>query len=526
MKSFKDILLCIISGIFTALGFIYPSFNFIIWFSLVPSFYVLFKDYNKKASNGFFVMFIYGIFFNLLLYSWLWQLYPLDWCGFTKIQGGILVFFAWSLLSLLQALFPACLGFIFIKLNKTIHLEWFVITLLWIIMEWLQGIGICELTWGHLANSQYNNTYIIQSVSLFGSLFVSGLIVMANAVFAQYLQNKKYLYIVIFFTIFIANFAYGYNMINSFLSYSTNINISLIQANINTSEKWDKNYLNYVVRNYINLTTLAYENSEEGLDLVVWAETAIPIELTENEYLLEECQHLSKEIDADILIGTFEEIDGNTYNAVLKISPDNSEIISNHKQRLVPFGEYIPFKDILEKCFPQLKNINLSSFDLTPAKTLETMSIDNYIVGNLICFDSIFPEIARNLVSDGANFLAVQTNDSWFNGSAALHQHLSQSVLRATENHRYTIRCANTGITAVISPTGEILSALQPLTEGYLNYSISLIKGKTLYTQLGDIIALVSIFVLIIIYIIRSLFVEIFKDFNKNQKYSYKKHKK
>lgn len=505
-KKSPNHILCILSGIITAIGFKSPDYNFLIWFSLIPCFYVLFSPNIRYIKQSFCVMFYFALTFYIVLFSFLWGLYPLDWRGFTNNQSIILILVAWIGLSLFEALFVALMGVLWFLLNKVIRIKWLTITLLWIIMEWSQGLGSVGFTWGRLANSQYNNSYIIQSVSIFGSLFLSAIIVLANSFIAVHLHNKNnYKYIIAFFCIFIINFGYGYYRINNIQHSDKTIQASVIQANINTAEKWDSDNLYNILDIYTQLTKIADNNSEKKLDIVVWAETSIPVNLSEESEFLNTCHEIANFIGSTILVGGFENIENNSYNAIFAISPSDKNKQSYHKQNLVPFGEYLPLRNILEKFIPSLENIAASSQDINFGKKKDVITTSNAIVANLICFDSIFPEVARQQVIDGANIIAVETNDSWFNGTAAIQQHLSQSVIRAVENNRYVLRSANTGISAIISPIGKIVSALQAETSGYINYEVELIDDKTLYTELGDIIVFLSMFLLILIGFISSL---------------------
>lgn len=512
--------LCMISGAVTAVSFKIPNCNFLIWFSLIPCFYVLFDSNITKLKQSFLAMFSYGITFYSILYYFIWSIHPMDWTGLTKNQSFFLILLAWILISILEAIFTAVLGAIWFELSDIFKLKWLVLALLWIIMEWLQGLGSLGLTWGRLANSQYNNKYIIQSVSLFGTLFLSGIIVLANSLVATYLHNKsKYIYAISFFIVFGLNFGYGYFKLNNIESSDKQITASIIQANINTEQKWEDDSVYKIFSIYEQLTEIADNNSDNPRDLIVWAETALPIVLNKNDEFLEKCFKLSKSLKSTILVGGFEDIDNKSYNTIFKFSPMDKSINVYQKQKLVPFGEYIPFRSVFAKIMPIVENIISNIDDLSVGKTIDIMKIQDFSIGNLICFDSTFPNIARKQVLDGANILCVETNDSWFNGSTAIEQHLAQSVIRAVENNRYILRSANTGISAVISPSGEVLSALYPEIVGYINYDVPILHSNTLYTELGDIIVFISVFLIIIIGFFSILFEYILAPFIKKMKF-------
>jgi len=109
--------------------------------------------------------------------------------------------------------------------------------------------------------------------------------------------------------------------------------------------------------------------------------------------------------------------------------------------------------------------------------------------GITICYEAIFPNQVRHYIKEGADFLVNITNDAWFGKSAAPYQHLAMAALRAVENRIYLVRAANTGITAIVSPTGQILSQTDLFMEAALTGSIHLRKGETFYTRYGDVFA-------------------------------------
>ncbi len=110
--------------------------------------------------------------------------------------------------------------------------------------------------------------------------------------------------------------------------------------------------------------------------------------------------------------------------------------------------------------------------------------------GVLICYEIIFPDLTRRFVKQGADFLVNITNDAWFGNTSAPYQHFSMAVVRAIENKRYIARAANTGISGIISPIGEIEAASAVFSEASLTGSVSPLQLTTLYTRFGDVFAI------------------------------------
>ena len=114
-------------------------------------------------------------------------------------------------------------------------------------------------------------------------------------------------------------------------------------------------------------------------------------------------------------------------------------------------------------------------------------------IGSLICFDSIYEKLGMDSVRDGAELMIISSNDSWFYDSAAVYQHQAQAQLRAIEQGRYILRSANTGISSVISPTGEALHWIEPLVEGYAVCDVSMRQTRTVYSVIGDLLIYASL---------------------------------
>ena len=134
----------------------------------------------------------------------------------------------------------------------------------------------------------------------------------------------------------------------------------------------------------------------------------------------------------------------------------------------------------------------LADSTLTAGENADIMNINGVKYGGLVCFDSIFPELARKSVKEGADILIIVTNDSWYRDSPGIYQHNAQAVLRAVENNRYVIRSANTGVSSFISNTGKILQQSNVLQREVLTENIEIVKNKTVYTIFGDIILYLS----------------------------------
>ncbi|NIR12414.1 MAG: apolipoprotein N-acyltransferase, partial [Desulfobacterales bacterium] len=164
----------------------------------------------------------------------------------------------------------------------------------------------------------------------------------------------------------------------------------------------------------------------------------------------------------------------------------------------VPFGEYVPYRWL----FPFFRHLLHAAGNFASGEKIEPLELTNHSAGILICFEVIFPELARTQARKGAAILVNLTNDAWFGRTSAPYQHLSMAVFRAVENGRPMIRAANTGFSAFIGPHGHIMARSQLFKEEVLTRELRLKPSlKTFYTRYGDLFA----FVLLVISFLRIL---------------------
>jgi len=164
----------------------------------------------------------------------------------------------------------------------------------------------------------------------------------------------------------------------------------------------------------------------------------------------------------------------------------------------VPYGEYVPLK----KWFPFINKLVVGVGDFRSGKGYYPLGTNNHKFGVLICYEGIFPEASRMYKQGGADLLVNITNDAWFGETSAPFQHLSMTVFRAVENRLFLVRSANTGISAIIDPTGRIIAQTELFTNTALRDTVKLINKKTVYSTYGDSFVLICMISLICCFII------------------------
>ncbi|MFW6021261.1 MAG: apolipoprotein N-acyltransferase [Guyparkeria sp.] len=253
------------------------------------------------------------------------------------------------------------------------------------------------------------------------------------------------------------------------------LRVGLVQGNIAQMQKFDPGYFQRTIRIYRELT-----DSLPEPDLVVWPETAVPRVMDDLPELREELDQLAREREFALLVGTFlRDADGRYYNALLGFPQAVGEY---RKRHLVPFGEYFPFRGLLER-MPWLFEVPMS--DLSPGGAdQQPLRIGEYTLAGSICFEADFSRDIRATIPD-ADILVTVSNDSWFGESFSPHQHLQMARARAIEYRRPLVRATNTGISAIIGWDGQLEETLATGEQGTLIAEIQSREGNTLLARLG-----------------------------------------
>jgi len=438
----RIIFLILISSLGLALSFSPFSFSWLFaWFGFIPFFFAI--ESLKSKFKVFLFSYLEGIIF------WLFAVY---WLVYVTLLGYIL-------LVLYLGLYFAIFGLSFYKFKN--RSEWanvLFLSCVWVLEEFLRSYLFSGFGWALLGYSQYKNLFLIQLADI-GGVWLVSFIVMAVNLNLYYLfkvsSSKKINYVLCILFLIGLSLIYGYFRLYPQKSPDKFLKVSLIQANIPQEIKWRVQERDFILNKYFYLTKKAIEESP---DLIIWPEASLPCVLEEEPVYFEKVKDFVRKNRVKLLLGAVTYQKGLYYNSAILVSSDGEIQGKYDKLHLVPFGEYIPLRKVLwflETIVP------IGDFSKGNSYTIFKLSTINYQLltfSALICFEDIFPEIAREFVKKGADFLVNITNDAWFGKSPAAYQHLSASVLRAVENRVPLIRCANTGVSGFISPQGHLFS--------------------------------------------------------------------
>jgi apolipoprotein N-acyltransferase len=279
-------------------------------------------------------------------------------------------------------------------------------------------------------------------------------------------------------------FAYGrWRLVTLESNSGAPFKIALVQGNIAQDTKWDPAFQQATLNKYLRLTRKV---AKEAPDLIVWPETATPFffqsDVKNSEVLVQQLEELKKPLLFGSPAYSREEDQLRLYNRAYLLNELGRISGYYDKIHLVPFGEYVPLKQIL---FFVNKLVQAAG-DFASGNRAEVLELPPVRIGVLICYEGIFPELSRDLVNAGANLLVNITNDAWYGRSSAPHQHLSMAVFRAVENRVPMARCANTGITAFIDARGRIYQATGLFEEATVVGTVKLGHGNTVYRRYGE----------------------------------------
>jgi apolipoprotein N-acyltransferase len=507
------ILLATLSSILLILTF--PGFNieFLAWIWFIPLFYAI--D-SKKQFQAFLLSYMAGVLFFAGTLYWLVHV--------TLLGAIILPFYL--------ALFFGLFGILFYQIqlaakrfsNISPIISLFLIPAAWVACEWLRSQLLTGFGWASLGYSQSFTLPVIQIADMTGVYGVSFFIVMVNtAIFlaAKDFKKRENLDVIIILALVIVFIVLGYGsyrLKNIFTGEK--IKVGVVQGNIPQDKKWDAEFRETIMHKYESLTK---ELAREKNDLIVWPETSVPGFVESERDLFERVRQLAIDAKTPLLVGTLREdrrLKDLYYNSATLFMENGSIESTYDKIHLVPFGEYVPLKKVfsfVDKIAPAPigdvssgEKYNIFSFLLRRTSRDKEMTwrmTKKVRFSVLICFEDMFPEIAREFVKNGATFLVNITNDAWYKKTPAAWQHTEGSIFRAVENRVNVVRAANTGISCFIDQKGRIIDLVSVngkdiFVDGFKSCEIVVMPTKTFYAKYGDIFAYLCIVSIIFILIV------------------------
>jgi len=333
------------------------------------------------------------------------------------------------------------------------------VPLVWTALEYLRSIGVMGFPWALLGLTQWHAPEVIHVASATGVFGVSFIVALISAAVALAVVRQTPRPLLLPVLVVAAVILWGRAQVPP--PERGNLRVAAVQPNVPSRLKFDP----LAAPRHMNaLRDLVVQAGQQGAVLIVLPETAVPYNLFGPSGVLREVGTWADRAAATVIASSLE--DG-VANIAAAVAPSGEAVSRYDKVRLVAFGEH----------------------GVRPGTRHDPLWTPLGRVGVVICFESIFPDVGRVLVRNGAELLAVITNDGWFDGTSGVAQHAAQSVFRAVETGRWVVRAANTGVTMVIDPAGRIRGRAPSQTATLLVDAVSLVRSETAYARGGDAFA-------------------------------------
>ncbi|MFZ5495806.1 MAG: apolipoprotein N-acyltransferase [Verrucomicrobiota bacterium] len=386
---------------------------------------------------------------------------------------------------------------------------------LWVVLEWLRGLFFGGFPWLPLAASQWQRPLVLQSASVAGAWSVSFLLILFSLGAAAYahrlfyegatgLRKRSPEFMVALLLLVFCSFPFLTESLNA--QRVRLARVALVQPYIPQNQKWDERFATDVLTTLEKVTVAA--NDKGAPDFIVWPEAVTPWALYRDANVRGWLELLARRTGKPLLLGSVAaDMPGDApdtwRNGAFVVDPVTGLAEQSYaKRKLVPFGEYVPLRSV----FGWLEKVVPIGGDFTPGTVAAPLPVPagayRVPVGTLICYEDIFPALARESVQSGAEVLAVLTNNAWFGEGGAAYQHAAHSVLRAVENRRPVLRVGNGGWSGWIDEFGAIRATLrndrdtvyfrgaQTVT---VNRDARWRGRQTFYTQHGDWFVIVCV---------------------------------
>lgn len=510
------------SGILLVLAFPKFAFSFTAWVALAPLLWAV-TPHPKKTDVSYGQAFILGTLAGLI-----YAFFSMNWTSNSMMRyGGFAVWMAYGvvlLFSSMLALFPGLFALAISYTTRTFGFRAVALApVFWVASEWLREL-ITGITWNQLGVSQARH-FAIASLSQTGGVALVSFVI-ASVSTALVLIANAGAKAVKRATIIVAVFGAFFFLISQFDLSSGGppsgyferlsrpaVRVAGIQPNIPLDlATTPEEAINQTEKNLGNNIALTKQALSKPADIVIWAESPLVLNYDQDQNVRDKLDALARENKTFLIFNATGREGDKYFNSAQTLSPNPSAgaLLPRRydKIRLVPFGEYVPFRSLLGRFVPTIVGdftpgreavVNVLKVEgqpptfepLTgPIKDLNETDLErNTIfarVGTFICYEAAYSNVVRQFVNNGATLLVNISDDAWFGASAGPEQHLDHAIMRAIENNRDLVRVTNSGISALITSRGEVVEALPSFTPASHVWEARVRSDKTFYTRHGD----------------------------------------
>jgi apolipoprotein N-acyltransferase len=484
------IFLSALSGLLLSAGFPKPAMFYLAWVSLVP---LLYAVQRKTGKQAFALGYICGLLHSCTCLFWIYHaIYHYG--GFSTAVSLLVLL----LLCCVMAVYPALFALLAQKCEFRPLLYVFGLPCAWVALEWARAFAISGFPWANLGYTQTPLNPLIQIADITGVYGLSWLVVFGNTVIYGFIRNFcRRSGVAVLSVCIVCALLYGFwrcEQVRGLQNLTVALNVGVIQGNIAQNQKWDPAFEAETINTYSSLS-LECVKKEPLPDILVWPESAMPFFYGLDDDLSPKVDSIVRQAGKPLLFGSIGavRVEGKArlLNRAYLLDKDATVIGAYAKQHLVPFGEYVPWSNILFF----VRHIAAGSVDFMPGTHSGPVLFEGPPLGVLICYEVVFPQIARATVRRGAQVLINITNDAWYGDTGGPYQHLEIARWRAIEFRVPLVRAANTGISAVFDATGQECARLALNTRGFLTCGVHPMSYLSFYAKYGDLFAWFCVFV-------------------------------
>jgi apolipoprotein N-acyltransferase len=470
-----------------------PNWTFLCWIALAPLLVALLRAgtaSNGRAvvavRSGFLIGWISGILFYAGSCYWVYHVMVLYGGLAGPIGTGVLLLFC-LYVGLVHGLFGALVAFLASRKawgNRALVAAPF----LWVATELFRA-RVIGFPWDVLGTVLVDNLPLSRIATVTGVYGLSFEIMLVNTALVAILIGKRERRILMLaaWILLVGTMETG--------SYfdapraTASGTARLVQQNIPLGVDWNAPLYEQTLR---DLAEISVPKPGEGMpgdplpDLVIWPESPAPFFASDSRYRAT-LSGIAQKSNAYVLAGSLGTVHGSentqqVFNSAELVAPTGEWIARYDKIHLVPFGEYVPFKDL----FSFAKKLTKEVGDFVPGTERLVLPVHTYKLGTFICYESIFPDEVRMFAKQGAGLLVNISNDGWFGDTGAPFQHLRMARMRAIENNRWVVRSTNTGVSVSIDPLGRVVQQARRNVRVAIDVPYGIVSSTTFYTRHGD----------------------------------------
>ncbi|MEA2433170.1 MAG: apolipoprotein N-acyltransferase [Actinomycetota bacterium] len=459
----------LVSGVLLSLAFPEPDLAPIAWVALVPLLLALRAKSGERvtAGRGAALGFVFGLgFFATMLY-------------WVSIVGYV----AWAFLVVMESAFLALFGTCVALSGR--GKRWIALltpVTAWVAVEFARAhVPVVGFTWGQLAQSQHNLTWMLRPASLGGGWLVAGVVVGINVCLAEHFAHREFFKIAVRWLAPTAVLVLAPLLIPANNATGEALRVSIVQGNV------PRNFSGSLFDKELAITQ-SHRELTEGLvdehpDLVVWPESSVGLDIRRDPTAESEVEQAASAVGVPMIVGGNTDLDEARYQVVaFQVEPGRGVTDVYVKTHLVPFGEYVPGRGLLD-WIPMLDQVPR---DAVAGSEHNVFDIDGAKVATVLSFEGDFGDLVRKPIAGGGRLLVVATNTSTWGNTWASAQHEAFSQVRAAENGVWVVHAALSGISAFVQPDGTVVDETELWTATTMTHDVRLAESITLYARVGD----------------------------------------